>query len=90
MIYHERRSQSEISRLTMIVDNMGKDPDLNAAPRGLYEKTMPPVSSAVQTVETMTQNDFTRVGWGTSSERMSTATKNEPVAILKVRTFTLQ
>ena len=29
MIYHERRSQSEISRLTMIVDNMGKDPDLN-------------------------------------------------------------
>ena len=30
MIYHERRSQSEISRLTMIVDNMGKDPDLNA------------------------------------------------------------
>ena len=40
---------------------------------------MPPVSSAVQTVETMTQNDFTRVGWGTSSERMSTATKMIPL-----------
>ena len=81
MIYHERRSQSEISRLTMIVDNMGKDPDLNALhpPEVYTKKTMPPVSSAVQTVETMTQNDFTRVGWGTSSERMSTATKMSPL-----------
>ena len=64
MIYHERRSQSEISRLTMIVDNMGKDPDLNALHFEVYTKNMLPVSSAVQTVETMTQNDFTRVGWG--------------------------
>ena len=81
MIYHERRSQSEISRLTMIVDNMGKDPDLNVLhpPEVYTKKNMPPVSSAVQTVETMTQNDFTRVGWGTPSERMSTATKMIPL-----------
>ena len=81
MIYHERRSQSEISRLTMIVDNMGKDPDLNALhPPAVYtKKNMPPVSSAVQTVETMTNNDLTRIGWETPSERMSTATKMSPL-----------
>ena len=76
MLYHERRSQSEIARLTMIVDNMGKDPDLNMLhPPAVYtKKTMPPVSSAVQTVETLTNNTFTKIGWGTPSENMSTTT----------------
>jgi hypothetical protein len=51
MFHHEKRSQSEISRLTLIIDKMGKDPDLNP---GLYESPkMPPISSAAQTDDRM-------------------------------------
>ena len=62
MIFHEKRSLSEISRLTGIVDAMGNDPDIMRATMG--GGVSPSLSTGVQTGAPTQVTAVARMGLG--------------------------